>query len=116
MTEKKSRACSIKDLGCVPVTTRNRPRHFLICRRKSSVFPEFGETKDIRRHVGDMSATYATKLTHVEKIIKASLDTSFELVSVTMEENQGNRMLGLSTSQKSKISSDAPLAGLGVCL
>ena len=67
MSEKKKQACSIKDSGCVPVTTRNWPRHFLISRRKSSVFPEFSETKDIRRHVGDISATHATKFVSTKK-------------------------------------------------
>ena len=58
---RSHRACLIKDLDRVPVTTCDRPRHFLICRRESSVFPEFGDTQDIWRHVGNMLATCATK-------------------------------------------------------
>ena len=42
------RACSIKDSHHVPVMTCDRPRHFLICLQKSSIFPEFGDTQDIR--------------------------------------------------------------------
>ena len=51
---RSHRAWSIKDSDRVPVMTRDGLHHFLICCRKFSVFPEFGETQDIRRHVGNI--------------------------------------------------------------